>query len=86
MEKPFVFNDPGLPTRYVPLGQEFRRYGTTLVCTERPKGLVPTAACKGCWFRRSKVGGAVVNCDDIQCSSFDRMDGRNVWFVEMEDL
>ena len=23
-----------------------------------------------------------VNCNDIACSSWDRMDGRNVWFVE----
>ena len=86
MEKPFVFNDPGLPTRYVHLGGEIRRYGETLVCVRRPGGLVPTAACKGCWFKRARVGKVVVNCDDIQCSSFDRMDGRNVWFVRKEEL
>ena len=86
MEKPFVFNDPGLPTRYVHIGQEMTRYGVCLVCVERPKGLIPTAACKGCFFKKARSGGVVVNCNDIQCSSWDRMDGRNVWFVRKEDL
>ena len=78
----------GLPTRYVRLGDEFERYRTTLVCVRRPDGLHPADACKGCWFARGRkriVGETVlVNCNDIQCSSWDRMDGRNVWFVEKE--
>ncbi len=83
----FDFNGlSGLPTRYVPLGGEFVRYGETLVCVRRPGGLLPTAACKGCWFRRSRIGDVVINCNDIQCSSFDRMDGLNVWFVRKIDL
>lgn len=24
----------------------------------------------------------MLNCNDIQCSAWDRMDGVNVWFVE----
>ena len=87
MEDSFNFNgSAGLPTRYVSLGDEFERYGVRLVCVRRPSGLLPTAACKGCWFRRSRIGDVVINCNDIQCSSFDRMDGRNVWFVRKEEL
>lgn len=85
MEEPFIFTSSGLPTRYVPLGGEFDRYGVRLLCIRRPKGLLPTAACKGCWFRRSRIGGVVINCNDIQCSKFDRMDGVNVWFVKKEE-
>ena len=77
----------GLPTRYVALGDEFVRYGVRLVCIGRPPGLLPTAGCKGCWFNRSRsADGNPINCNDIQCSSWDRMDGRNVWFVDKEDL
>lgn len=85
----FDFNGHrGLPTRYVRLGDEFERYRTTLVCVRRPDDLHPADACKGCWFARGRkriVGETVlVNCNDIQCSSWDRMDGRNVWFIEKE--
>lgn len=80
----------GLPTRYVRIGEEFERYRTALVCVRRPGGLLPTAACKGCWFSKARkvIGGETVllNCNDIQCSSWDRMDGANVWFVEKDAL
>lgn len=76
----------GLPTRYVPVGGEFTRYGVRLVCVQRPRVSGVSAACKGCWFSRGRkvICGETVmlNCNDIQCSSWDRMDGRNVWFVE----
>lgn len=76
-----------LPTRYVRIGSILVRYGKTLECVERPKGLAPCDACRGCWFSTGKghIGGGVVNCRDIQCSSWDRMDGRNVWFVEASE-
>lgn len=79
----------GFPlTRDIPLGEELVRYGTTLVCVPRPKGLWPPCnACKGCFFRRrSAYGGVIMTCNDIRCSSFDRMDGKNVWFVEKRNL
>lgn len=80
-------NSSGLPTRYVSLGDEFVRYGVRLLCVARPCDLLPTASCKGCWFNRSRsVNGNPINCNDIQCSSWDRMDGRNVWFVDKEEL
>lgn len=76
--------NPKLPTRYVPLGGEFVRYGVRLVCIRRPYLPSVSGACKGCFFKRSRVGDVVVNCDDIQCSSWDRMDGLNVWFREKD--
>jgi len=71
-----------LPTRYVPVGEIVERYGVRLRCVERRPVHSFSAACKGCWFRRCSVDGTIVNCNDIQCSRWDRMDGRNVWFVE----
>lgn len=68
------------PTRYLRVGETFERYGVTLECFAMPPVTHPSEACAGCFFRRSRINGCVVNCNDIQCSSFDRMDGRNVWF------
>lgn len=75
-----------LPTRYVRLGGEMCRYGKVLVCVRRPCELVPADACSGCWFSRGRKEGAMTNCNDIQCSSHDRMDGNNVWFVLKSQL
>lgn len=72
-----------MPSRYVRLGGRFRRYGVELVCVERPEGLSPCDACRGCFFCSSRINGVVINCNDIQCSSWDRMDGVNVWFREV---
>ena len=80
----------GLPTRYVPIGNEFTRYGVRLVCVRRPRVASVSAACKGCWFSRGRkvIDGETVmlNCNDIQCSAWDRMDGHNVWFVEKSSI
>lgn len=73
-----------LPTRFVRLGGEFTRYGVTLVCVRRDTCLHHTDACKGCFFSKARNGRNIMNCNDIQCSSFDRMDGLNVWFVPKE--
>ena len=82
------YNFDGLPTRYVPLGSEFKRYGVDLVCVRRPRVECVSAACKGCWFSKGRqiINGEVVmlNCNDIQCSSWDRMDGVNVWFKQKD--
>lgn len=77
------------PTRFVPIGHEFVRYGRRLLCVERPKDTwPPLRACKGCFFRRSEArDGVIINCKDIQCSSFDRRDRKNVWFIDQgEDV
>ena len=77
----------GMPTRFVRIGGEMNRYGRTLVCVRRPNDLTPADACLGCWFSRGrKDDGAMTNCNDIQCSSQDRMDGNNVWFVLKSQL
>lgn len=80
------FNFDGLPTRYVEVGGEFVRYGVRLLCKRRPRVESVSAACRGCWFSRGRkvIEGRTVmlNCDDIQCSKWDRMDGVDVWFVE----
>ena len=77
------------PTRYIPVGEEFTRYGIRLRCVPRPRNLTPADACKGCWFskgRRSVPGEGYImtNCNDIQCSCFDRMDGNFVWFQDAD--
>lgn len=83
------FNFDGLPTRYVALGGEFTRYGVRLKCIRRPRVECISAACKGCWFSKGRkfINGdfVIVNCNDIACSSWDRMDGLNVWFKEVND-
>lgn len=80
------YNFNGLPTRYVALGDEFTRYGIRLKCVRRSRVESVSGACKGCWFSRGRkfINGefVMVNCNDIACSSWDRMDGNNVWFVE----
>lgn len=80
------YNFDGLPTRYVEIGGDFVRYGVRLLCIRRPRVESVSAACRGCWFSRGRkvIDGRTVmlNCDDIQCSKWDRMDGCDVWFVE----
>ena len=84
MEKEKIFH--GLPTRFVPFGETFVRYGITLRCVSRDVITCPRDACRGCWFAKArKRDGRNVNCADIQCSRWDRMDERNVWFVPVVD-
>lgn len=66
-----------LPTKFKPLGETFRRQGTTLRAVRRPDGLRPDEACLGCFFN-----GECINL--LQCSKFDREDGISVWFKEVE--
>lgn len=77
------------PTRYIPIGQVFTRYGIPLRCVARPSGLAPADACRGCWFSKGRrpIGNGeytMTNCNDIQCSCFDRMDRRFVWFEQVK--
>ena len=75
--------DKVLPTRFVGVGEEMMRYSRKMLCVRRPHGLIPSEACSGCWFRNHlRIGKVITNCSDIQCSSFDRPDGENVWFIE----
>lgn len=77
-----------LPTRFVPVGKTIKRYGNTFRCVLRPPAemLSPQDACRGCWFCRThRDYNLVSNCSAIQCSSFDRKDGKNVWFQLVEN-
>ena len=76
-----------LPKRFIPIGGEVERYGNTFVCVEAPpvETLQPYEACRGCWFARTRRDdGLAASCAALQCSKFDRKDGRNVWFVLKE--
>ena len=78
-----------LPTRFVPVGKTIVRYGKEFRCVLRPpvETLSPTEACKGCWFAKTHRDDRLVsNCTAIQCSSWDRKDGKNVWFQLVEDV
>ncbi len=61
------------PRGFVPVGGTFTYGGQTVVVKKRPSGIEPCSACVGCAFSR---GG----CPNVQCSSFDRIDGTSVWF------
>jgi len=75
-----------LPSRFVPVGETIVRYGQSFKCVERPPidTLHWTDACKGCWFAKTHHDRMVSNCNAIQCSSWDRKDGKNVWFKLVE--
>ena len=72
-----------LPRRFIPIGGEVERYGETFVCGPAPPPgeLEPCDACCGCWFSRTRRNdGLAASCSALQCSRWDRKDGRNVWF------
>lgn len=64
--------------RYIPLHGRLTRDGLTLECVERPEIESPKDACLGCYLRKQGM-----DCNGIQCSKFDRRDGKFVWFVRM---
>lgn len=68
-----------LPRVYVPVGETVVAGGNVLRCELRPRGLHWSEACRGCSLRTRDRG-----CYDLQCSSFDREDGVNVWFVDSD--
>ena len=77
-----IYKHSKLPTRFVRVGEVLHRYGKDLICEIRPGSMLmlPCEACEGCWFKNSRDGSSVINCNDLQCSSFDRVEGKNVWF------
>lgn len=68
-----------MPVRYVPEGGEVTVAGRVLRCVRRGAVTCPADACSGCSLSRLYLG-----CADLQCSSFDRRDGINVWFLAEE--
>lgn len=67
-----------LPSIYIPVGGEYVCFGKTYRCIARPK-VVPRDCCLGCDLSRIKYPCPAA----LQCSKFDRADGRFVWFVEV---
>lgn len=68
-----------IPRTDIAVGDSFFRKGREYVCIRRPKLSSPSEACSGCSF-----GASEVKCHGLRCSVFDRSDGNNVWFVEVE--
>lgn len=62
------------------LGMLFRSNGVLLRVVERPYIEFPCNACDGCFFHEGYL-----TCPRSQCSSFGRTDGKNVWFVKVEE-
>ena len=71
-----------IPRRFVPVGGSYEKEGRVYECVER--GEVPrlSDACRGCCFSKSSSPDRW--CLGLQCSRWDRHDGLNVWFVEVE--
>lgn len=65
------------PRRFTPVGGVFRVGDAEYVVVPRRGGIRPYEACRGCHFSTGY-------CPSQQCSSFDREDGRSVWFVRVE--
>lgn len=68
-----------LPTRFIGIGDRVEIAGHVYRCVLRGGVRMPSEACAGCDFSRKYR-----NCVDLQCSRFDRRDGENVWFREVE--
>lgn len=64
----------------MPIGRVFESNGEQLCCVERPDVEFPRDACSGCYYSQNYV-----TCPKSQCSSLGRTDGKNVWFVKIED-
>ena len=69
-----------LPVRFVPVGETTEVGGHRYRCVVREWDPCPASACSGCDISRKSRW-----CQDLQCSVFDRRDGTNVWYVEVED-
>lgn len=67
-----------LPSIYVPVGGTYTCFGETYRCVERPD-VVPRDCCLGCDLSRIKHPCPAA----LQCSKFDRADGRFVWFEKI---
>lgn len=70
-----------IPRTDIPVGREFEMDGVRLVVCRRGVVYEPKDACMGCWF---KTEGR--SCYGLRCSSFDRADRVNVWFVNAVEV
>lgn len=65
-----------MPRKDVALGEMVVKNGISYRCVLRPEISTPADACLGCGMKDRP-------CSGIRCSSFDRSDGLNVWFLEI---
>lgn len=72
-----------MPRRFVPVGGRYTKGDSEYECVERPEVGSVSEACAGCVFSKSSSPDRW--CLGLQCSKWDRADGKNVWFVE-EDV
>lgn len=66
-----------IPRRDVRLGERFMVRDVEYECIRRPSGLSVSEACAGCAFLHQ-------SCPAARCSRWDREDGNNVWFREVD--
>lgn len=66
-----------IPRRDVRIGETFLVRGVEYECIRRPRVLEVSDACSGCAFLHA-------SCPAARCSCWDREDGNNVWFREVE--
>lgn len=66
-----------LPNRFFRIGDSIRFDGVLYKVIERPYVERPSQVCNGCDLHNK-------GCERLQCSKFDRVDGKNVWFVKIE--
>ena len=65
-----------LPWHFMALGQTVTVYGEKYKAVLRTEDRWKNGACCGCDLANGK------DCKSLQCSMFDRKDGKNVWFVK----
>lgn len=68
-----------LPNCFVAVGDEVMVAGHRYRCEERGRVIRCADACLGCGFNLPNR-----KCGSLQCSKFDREDGRNVWFIALD--
>lgn len=71
-----------IPRRFVPVGGFYVKDGVSYECVPRGEVGCVRDACKGCAFCRTSSSDRW--CLGLQCSMWDREDGRDVWFVVSE--
>ena len=66
-----------IPRRDVRIGERFFVKDVEYECVRRPRWIEVSDACSGCAFLHA-------SCPAARCSRWDREDGNNVWFQEVD--
>lgn len=67
-----------LPNRYFKIGSIASIDGKKYEVVLQGNVPMPYMVCNGCDLKSR-------NCDRVQCRRADRIDGKNVWFIEIKD-